>query len=162
MKILPRLELLKLVKSNPKQISAIVIHEAGKYADVAEIVNLCKQALVLEMDDVISERNGAPTRDHVEKALACSDYDYVSCKMGVSRSAALCFLIECKKTSSEEAIKLLDEKKHFPNELVMKHGMDILGVHIRKVVSDFYKKVALHRGWSWQPHNLVTKYFKDE
>lgn len=155
MKILSRNDLFNLVKSNPKQISAIVMHEFGKYDEVKEIVDLCKESLVLEMDDTTMIRTGGPTKEAVEKALSV-DYDYVSCKLGVSRSSAIAFLVECNKTDSETAIKQLDSAKHFPNELVLKLGMDILG-KATEPIREFFKQIAINKKWTI---NMVTKYFK--
>jgi len=161
MKILSRDALRKLVASEPEKHNAVVIHEVGNYADIADIVQNCKHALVLEMDDVTSGRPGSPTRDHVELAVN-SGYDLVACHQGISRSSAIAFLIQCKKTSPQEAIQLLDVRKHFPNELIMKHGLEIIGENIKPFVTQFYKSLAVHRNWKWQPHNLVTKFFKEE
>ena len=47
MKILSREALLNLVKSEPKQHNVIVIYEVNNYQDVAEIVNNCKNAVLL-------------------------------------------------------------------------------------------------------------------
>lgn len=160
MKILSREALRNFVANEPGKYSAVVIHEVGNYTDVADIVQNCKHALVLEMDDRISDRAGSPTKEQVESAIN-SGYDIVACKQGVSRSAAIAFLIECKKTSPKEAIQILDYRKHFPNELILKHGLDILGEEMKPYVTQFYKDLGKHRNWSWQPHNLVTKFFKD-
>lgn len=160
MEILSRAALLALVKANPKEHSAVVIHEFGKRAEVEEIIRHCKKCVVLEMDDIISDRLGGPTKEQVQEALA-SGFEIVACKQGVSRSAAIAFLMECQKKSPEEAIKLLDEKKHYPNELILKFGLELIGDSIKNPVREFFKKLAAHKGWSWEPHNLVTKFFKD-
>lgn len=161
MRILSRAALLDLVMREPKEHSAVVIHEVGKYEAVDDIVRNCKQALVLEMDDITSDRPGSPTKEQVQRAIN-SGYDIVACKQGISRSSAIAFLIEAHRTTPQEALLLWDVKKHFPNELIMKHGMEILGDHIKPHVTAFYKALAAHRGWKWQPHNLVTKYFKED
>lgn len=161
MKILSREALRQFVANEPGKYNAVVIHEVGNYDDVADIVQNCKHALVLEMDDVTSGRPGSPTREHVESAIN-SGYDLVACRQGVSRSAAIAFLIHCKKTSPQEAAQLWDVRKHFPNELILKHGLDILGDQIKPQVTAFYKALATHRNWKWQPHNLVTKFFKED
>lgn len=164
MQIVSRNKLLEMVNLEPHVHKAVVIHETGKYGEVREIVSLLKDSVVLEMDDVISQTGAtstrnAPTKEMVERAVK-SGFDIVSCRAGISRSAAIGFLIECTKKSPEEAIQILDPTHHYPNELVLKLGQEILDVNFNPVVCEFYKKVAAHRGWSWEPHNLVTKYFK--
>ncbi len=157
MQILSRVNLLNLVKSNPNQINAIVIHELGKYNEVAEIVDLCKNAVILEMDDITSDRLGCPTFDHVMTAIK-SGYDIVACKMGLSRSAAIAYLIKCQQSTPDEAIKLLDPKVHFPNELILKLGMEIINESNKLPLVEFYKQVAAHKNWKL---HLVTKFFRD-
>jgi predicted protein tyrosine phosphatase len=160
MKILSRQALRELVKAEPKQHNAIVIYEVNNYADVADIVDNCKECVALEMDDVISDRVGSPTKEHVERALK-SGFQIVACKQGISRSSAIAYLIESQISNPVDAAKILDVKKHFPNEKILKLGMEIIGDSIKAPVTEFYKQMAAHRGWKWQPHNLVTKFFKD-
>lgn len=155
MHILSRHDLLILVTKERKQHCPIIIHEYGRYNDVIDIVDNCKDALVLEMDDTITERQGSPTKELVEKALS-SNFEIVSCRAGISRSSAIAYLLACKRTSPEEAIQLLLPSKHFPNELILKYGMEILGEQIFAPIAAFYKQVADYRGWQLKS---VTKYF---
>lgn len=157
MLILGRSSLLNLVKSEPKKHKAIIIHEPNKYDRVSEIVDNCESSLVLEMDDTTTIRSGAPTKDQVEAAIQ-SGYDIVSCKQGISRSSAIAFLIASSKSTPEEAINILDVNKHFPNELILKYGVDILGDSIKQPIFNFYKKIAENKGWQI---NMVTKYFRE-
>lgn len=161
MRILSRLALFDLVTREPKEHSVVVIHEVDKYEEVDDIVRNCKQALVLEMNDITSGCSGSPTKEQVQRAIN-SGYDIVACKQGISRSSAIAFLIESHRTTPQEAVLLWDVKKHFPNVLIMKYGMEILGDHIKPHVAAFYKKLAIYHGWKWQPHNLVTKYFSED
>ena len=158
MMILGRAALLDLVKAEPKKHKAIVIYEPGKYGLVKEIVDNCESALALEMDDTTVIREGSPTKDQVESAIM-SNMKIVCCKQGISRSSAIAFLIESNISSPEEAIKILDERKHFPNELILKHGMDILGDKIKKPVCSYYQNFANNKGW---PLKMVTKYFRND
>lgn len=157
MMILSRAALLDLVKSEPKKHKAIVIYEPGQYELVKDIVDNCESALTLEMDDTTVLREGSPTKAQVELAIL-SNIKIVCCKQGISRSSAIAFLIESNTTSPEEAIKILDERKHFPNELILKHGLDILGDKIKKSISGYYQSFAKNKGWQVE---MVTKYFRN-
>jgi hypothetical protein len=156
MKIMSRESLLALVRAEPNQHDAIVIYEPGKYEEVVEIVSKCRKVVAIGMDDTTTVKPGSPTKDKVTEALH-HGYQIVSCRAGSSRSSAIAYLIEASRTSPEEAVHVWDETKHFPNELILKYGQDILGGEIYEPVSQFYKKVAAFKKW---PINLTTKYFK--
>ena len=172
MKIVGREELRKLTQSSPKTHKAIIIHEYNHPEDVSDIAKNCKEFLLLSMDDITSDRLGGPTKQQIKEIMEVDkydDYDFVACKQGISRSSAIAYLIECLSEEPDEAIKILDHTKHFPNELILKHGLDIwteIGAEesfiddFKKVTTDFYNRMAEHRGWKRHPHNLVSKYFK--
>jgi len=70
-----------------------------------------------------------PTRVHVESALDWAENkdELVSCcQAGVSRSSAMGFLIACKYNGINNAINLLDRRLHYPNDLIVKTGSEIL------------------------------------
>ena len=167
-KILSREALRQTVAKEPNKYKAIVIHEYGHPEDVSDIVRNCKEAIELGMDDITSDRLGGPTKQQVIDTLAkAKDYELVACRQGISRSSAFAYLIECERTSPKEAIKILDHKIHYPNELILKHALDVWESENKPYVKDFkdltvdfYQRMADHRGWKRHPHNLVTKYFK--
>lgn len=77
----------------------------------------------------INERLIFPTRLHVEKALTwAKDKDELvsCCQAGVSRSSAIGFLISCKYNGIDNAVNLLDKRLHYPNDLIIKLGSEIL------------------------------------
>lgn len=171
MEILSREDLRNRVAKEPGKYKAIVIHEYNHPEDVSDIVANCKESIVLGMDDITSDRLGGPTYQQVKEVLTYKvlDFDFVACKQGISRSSAIAYLVECQIEESEEAIKVLNHTKHFPNELILKHGLDFFEKvgfeqsyidEFKKVTTDFYNRLAEHRGWKRHPHNLVSKYFK--
>ncbi len=61
----------------------------------------------------------------------------VHCTAGVSRSAAVAYLVACSRMSASEAIKVLDPDIHYPNALVLLEGMKILK---DRSIEDQYRK----------------------
>ena len=169
MQIVGREELRILMAKEPGKYKAIIIHEYNHPEDVSDIVRNCKKSVLLSMDDITSGRLGSPTKEQVKQVMELQDFDYVACKQGISRSSAIAYLIACKDEEPSEAVKVLDHTKHFPNELILKHGLDLweeVGAEqsfiddFKNVTTDFYNRIAEYRGWKRHPHNLVSKYFK--
>ncbi len=50
----------------------------------------------------------------------------IQCTSGLSRSAAIAYVIGCGRMKPEEAAKLLDLNKHHPNPFVVKLGAKVL------------------------------------
>lgn len=152
MKILSRINLLELVRAEPKRHDVVVIHEIGKFHEVVEIVKLCRETIVLEMEDIISGRPGSPTKEKVEAGIK-SGFEIVACKFGISRSSAIAYLLESQRTSPQEAISILDVNRHYPNELILKFGMEILGTFDKNPIIDFFKRTGLEL----HPHSLLFR-----
>lgn len=51
----------------------------------------------------------------------------VHCYAGISRSAAVAYLIECTRKPPDEAVKILNRSLHYPNRLIVEMGANILG-----------------------------------
>ncbi|MFA6294570.1 MAG: hypothetical protein WC637_22450 [Victivallales bacterium] len=51
----------------------------------------------------------------------------VHCTAGISRSAAVAYLIACTRMIPAEAVKILKTDSHYPNDLVVYYGAKILG-----------------------------------
>ena len=115
MKILSRVNLLELVRAEPKR------HYLG-----------------------------SPTKEKVEAGIK-SGFEIVACKFGVSRSSAIAYLLESQRTSPQEAISILDVNNHYPNELILKFGIEILGTFDKNPIIDFYKRTGLEL----HPHSLL-------
>lgn len=71
-----------------------------------------------------------PTKEDVAKILEWAKGKSpmtVHCTGGISRSAAMAYLIACLSFPPEEAIKVLNPLIHSPNELIVQFGAEILG-----------------------------------
>ena len=93
---------------------------------------LARRLLHLQFDDFASPRPGVllPTASDVRRALnwaAASEHLVVSCHAGVSRSAALAYLVRCRACPPPEAVKILVRGWHRPNELIVRLGASVLG-----------------------------------
>lgn len=158
MRIMSRKAVHELVVKEESKHNCILIHEPDCYALIEPIVPKCKNVLCLGFGDYVGEtRPGAPTKEDVRQALEWMVPDVVSCQMGSSRSSAIAFLVQCKLFGPEEAYKLWDVNLHYPNELVLKHGVEFLGKDIIPYIKMFYGQVAQNKKWKY---DLVTKYFR--
>ncbi len=94
------------------------------------------KTLVLHFDDISVEqdRKIAPSSDVINQAIEFgvgSEKLMVCCRAGQSRSAAIAFSILFERLGEDAAIKLLNPKRHAPNErvieiasgLVQRHGL---------------------------------------
>jgi predicted protein tyrosine phosphatase len=90
-------------------------------------------------------------RTTVQQALAWAerrDKLLIACHAGISRSAALAFLIACTDRPPEQALNLLDPEKHRPNDLVVMLGSNILGN--RQIWDTFLGWCRRHEIGDWQ------------
>ena len=126
----------KILEKSPKKLDIIFISSPeNKYAvDGSEkIVELARESCELLFNDItfpIGHSRVVPEEHHVKKALEFAKGKkelIVSCQMGVSRSAAIAYLIEASIVGYEKAFDILDMKIHSPNLLVIKHGAKLLG-----------------------------------
>lgn len=159
--IVSRKRLMEITDQNPGTIDAIIIHEKRCSVDIDAIAAKCRNALVMEFNDVTWEDDVAPPKkQHVEQALEWSkdkEDIVVACAAGKSRSAAIAYVIECAHKNPTEAIKIFDPKFHYPNELIVKYGIDILGEAIVPPMQEYYVKLADSLNWNI---NFVTKHFR--
>lgn len=161
MRILSRKAASNLVSREPGRLNGVLIFEPGNKHEIDEIASGCKGSCPVAFNDVVNEETeGAPTLEDVRGVLnwaVVNEVDFVACRQGVSRSSALAFLIEAQRVGPEEACLVLDPKIHYPNELVLWHGVKIIGEYLVPFVMDFYVGVARSRGWRY---DLVSKYFR--
>lgn len=97
--------------------------------DVLRLADVAKNCLLLRFDDVETARDGCVTADHVRQALdwAADKGDLsVACRAGISRSAALAYLIAAVRSTPKEATAIWDMDLHQPNRLVVKVGSQLL------------------------------------
>ena len=89
-------------------------------------------------EDLEDPSSKAPTREHIERALAFSSNFLdgqnilVHCEGGICRSTAMAILIHCQAGfSPEEALKRVERVRPqlWPNRLIISHGDDILGLN---------------------------------
>lgn len=84
----------------------------------------------------------------IKKAINWAKYKddiVIHCTQGISRSAALAYIIACFKVGPKEAIKILDPNWHVPNEKIIELGYNILNKdpEIIKQINNFYQKQQL-------------------
>ena len=156
--ILPRVLIREIVSEEPGTHNAILI--ASREEEVSDIVPNCKNAFCSYFGDTtIAERPDAPTREQVSNILEwAKDIEdlLISCQMGVSRSAAIGYLLSASRSDPYSALDILKPAVHMPNELILKLGEEILGIDIHKPIQGFYQKVAEHKRWKIE---WVTKHY---
>ncbi len=91
-----------------------------------------KSIIMEEFDDIESPDDMfiVPEEEHVKRILEwAKDKNNIAvhCTAGVSRSSAIAYLIACSKMPASEAIKVLNPNFHSPNDLVILHGIKLLG-----------------------------------
>lgn len=160
--ILGRRDMIEEVTANPDKYSVVAICEYGELNAVEAILDK-SDCLVLDfMDHTWEERASSPKMEHVEQVLEWAktrgpENMLVSCAAGVSRSSAMAFLIECQRTSPEEAVKLWKLGHHHPNELILHFGVQILGDHLIPTIKEYIQADAKQQGL---PVDYITKFFK--
>lgn len=139
--ILSRKALLIRVSCEPQVHNVIIISE--DFNETKNIEPLCKDWITFFFDDVINPQNpNAPAKSQVNAAIewARDKSDLiVSCKAGICRSSAIAFLIAYDR-DPKTAIQTLNPLIHYPNELVIEHGISILGESIRPIIEAFYRE----------------------
>jgi len=137
--ILSRKDLIAKVKEKPDTYNAIIINEPGNLKEVEESFQFCKSYFYIEFWDTYSAGKDAPKIEDVSKILKwAEDKDdiLVSCRLGVSRSSAIAYLIEM--TRSDNAINLIDVTKHNPNLLILRHGSKLLEKNVTQPLIDLF------------------------
>ena len=145
--ILSRHDIRAIVNKEPNQHVCVVISEPDCNV-VEDILPLCKEVLHLEFHDV-TYGFGGPTTEHIQQVIEWIQDKkdipiLVSCAAGVSRSSAVAYLIECVRLDPEQAALILDKDVHFPNQLIIDHGIELIGDHIWPPMKDFFKRT---RDW---------------
>jgi protein-tyrosine phosphatase len=149
--ILSRPRLRQKLTESPGEYCAIIISEPVLYphniSEVDDLFSLCKDYLDLRFNDVVDKsRSGAPVIDHVKQALEWiekhpNEMILVACRAGISRSSAIAYLIESKRTNPETAIKALNPKTHYPNALLLRYGRELMGNEIVRPMEKFMDEV---------------------
>lgn len=162
MQILSRRRLLELVKREPNQHSFLAIVEYGARPEVEKALEGTDH-LILEFDDTTFDKDElAPRREHVEEALAWAktrdiNNTVVACAAGISRSSAMAFLILCQEMDPSDAFLIWELGHHYPNELVLHYGVEVLGEHLRPAIRSYLESSAKMQGLKLE---WVTRFFK--
>ncbi len=100
-------------------------------ADDFVVSGRCRGILRVKFDDIQEAWRGRKlaTAKDIRRILEwCKEKDgiVVHCQAGVSRSAAVAYLIECLQTPPQKALGILDPKQHSPNMHIIRLGAKIL------------------------------------
>jgi predicted protein tyrosine phosphatase len=131
----------KELKQHSKRWHVISLRDCkygGSNHPLKDLEDNAKSMLVLKIDDVSDakyEKWGyrVPRQTDVEEIIDWVKEEnpknlMVHCWAGVSRSSATAYVVACSMMEPEEAIKILDEKVHSPNELIISYGSKCLGI----------------------------------
>lgn len=123
-------EAAKELKIAPDEIAVICITDNGATPD-QEIVSNAYVLLHLEFADADFARAGTkiPTKEDVQKAIDFAKEHgdvWVCCHAGVSRSAAMAYVIECMQVHPAMAVNIWNKKRHSPNRMIVRLGGEIL------------------------------------
>jgi predicted protein tyrosine phosphatase len=132
--IMSHKEALNALEANPNSINLIFISSPAPntymVAGSDKIESLAKTCCALLFNDTNTEsKPSSPKKDDVQKALEFAkgkDSVLVTCQAGVSRSAAIAYLIAIQESDVKYAFSILDHNIHKPNKLIIKHGAYIL------------------------------------
>lgn len=149
--ILGRTNLRLRLQESPGEYDAIII--SGPRESLEDLFSLCKSHLHLEFDDVLNpERDWSPQKKHVVESLdwaRTKDKLLISCAAGVSRSSSIAYLIKYQETrSSKEALSVLDRSVHFPNQLILRYGVEMFGPELNDSITEFYSESLDPEDWN--------------
>ncbi len=125
-----RHSLTGLLADEPGQRDLIVV--SNPLAGLPDgIEGLPRRLLHLEFDDQTTPGRDVVlvTIEDIRRALEWSaDYQrlIVSCHAGISRSAALAYVIACRDHPPRVALGVLTRRWHVPNERIVRLGADVL------------------------------------
>jgi predicted protein tyrosine phosphatase len=146
-KILPHSLALREVLANSKKYNVIFITNPGDpfyNPELHKLIDNAKESLISQFFD--REFKGGPTKADIQRILDFAkgkDNIICCCHAGKSRSSAVAFLIRCCQEDPSEAIKMLDTKKHDPNLLIIKTGIEILNNDKILTIAKQYKEKIL-------------------
>jgi predicted protein tyrosine phosphatase len=129
-KICGRRMLSDLLARDPGRYDLLLVTNPG-VKPPAGVPALVRRMLHLQFDDtaVPRRKKRLPTTEDVCQALEWSEPGadlVVACHAGVSRSAALAYVIRCRDWSPRRAIRILTRTRHRPNALIVRLGAELL------------------------------------
>ena len=119
-----------LLEREPNKWHALVLLDSGKQT-TDYLKTHTRSFACLHFDDVEAAfpNKQPPTKTLIQQALDFAtgkDNLLVSCRAGQGRSVATAYVISCREHGVDEALKLLNPTRHFPNRLVVSLGDAIL------------------------------------
>ena len=111
-----------------------------------QLPTLAKEFLLLGFHDISFESpdHRGPTKDDVMSALKFAEDKedlVICCHAGISRSSATAYTITTQRTNPQDALSVLTLGRHFPNQLIVKHGSVILQKpEMMELIEDFHRR----------------------
>jgi predicted protein tyrosine phosphatase len=152
---------LELVKH--EFLSALILNDPGDvYRTVRQIRSIARGSLYLEFFDLSEERktHRGPIAEDVVHAIewykkiqrATWNDVVVTCTAGISRSAAMAFVLECVDKTPQEASQVWNPRLHYPNKLIVRLGAEILSKpDMIKVCDEFWDERLRRRASKGKP-----------
>lgn len=130
LQILSHAETIVKLKIAPDELMVICITNEGTPLP-DEISQLATEVLHLVFDDTdFEDGKNAPQQHHVEKALEFAKERedlIVCCHAGISRSAAMAYVIECSRgVHPAMAVGIWNKQRHYPNRRIVHLGAVVL------------------------------------
>lgn len=149
----------EILEASPNQIDVIFISSPDAVYAVegsSKIEGLAKECCTLLFNDVSQPIGNKVTakKEDVQKALDFAknkEKILVSCQAGVSRSAAIAYLIAAQEAGVNEAFSVLNPEVHMPNSLIIRHGAFILNNPDMMDLMDRWKYAADESQWDTGP-----------
>lgn len=123
-------------------LNAVIIHDPNdEYDTVKELRRYTLRHIYLEFFDIKAESDKYryATQEDIERVLSWyrdlrrdpfrhdDGNVVVTCTAGISRSAAIAFVLGCSVQSPEVAVRVWNPRLHYPNPLIVRLGAEILG-----------------------------------
>jgi hypothetical protein len=128
---------VQILKEKPKELDILMISSPEPYGSFfgvegsEQIPELARECKMIAFHDIDFPRPGyhPPSKEDIQEALKWAKGKkkiIVACQAGISRSSATAYVIKCTTTDPRSALLILDEDKHSPNMMIIRHGADIL------------------------------------
>ena len=130
--ILSHREATQVMESSPNEYDIIFITSPKDKGDYAEKIHeFSREICELLFDDTCVSHHGEipPVESQIQEALDFAQGKsrlIVSCRAGISRSSGTAYVIKAAEVGPKEALGILAEGRHFPNDLVIEHGSKLL------------------------------------
>lgn len=104
-------------------------------------IKFAKSHEILYFDDYVKPTIGRTlaTKEDINKALKFAegkDDIIVACAAGISRSSAIAYTIARTRASKEEALKIIDINKHWPNRHIISLAEEILKLPLAQELNE--------------------------